>query len=74
MDGLPDTDQRIRAAGVSLEARCWGAPPDRAPTLVLLHEGKIVQQGSAQDLLNAPAGDFVRKFLKAQRVPPGAVR
>lgn len=25
--------------GVSLEARCWGPPPDRAATLVLLHEG-----------------------------------
>ena len=39
MDWLPDTDLRIRAASVSLEARCWGPPPSRAPTLVLLHEG-----------------------------------
>jgi pimeloyl-ACP methyl ester carboxylesterase len=39
MHWLPDTDRRIEVAGASLEARCWGPPPDRAPTLVLLHEG-----------------------------------
>jgi pimeloyl-ACP methyl ester carboxylesterase len=39
MDWRPDTELRIRVAGAALEARCWGPPPERAPTLVLLHEG-----------------------------------
>ncbi len=26
-------------AGKRIEARCWGPPPEKAPTLVLLHEG-----------------------------------
>jgi pimeloyl-ACP methyl ester carboxylesterase len=29
----------LRAGGARLEARCFGQPPGRAPTLVLLHEG-----------------------------------
>jgi pimeloyl-ACP methyl ester carboxylesterase len=39
-------------AGASLEARCWGPPPDEAPTLVLLHEGL----GSAGLWRDLPAG------------------
>ncbi len=39
MDWKPDTDLRITTAGATLEARCWGPPPDQAPTIVLLHEG-----------------------------------
>lgn len=30
---------RLTAGGKSLEYACWGPPPDKAPTLVLLHEG-----------------------------------
>lgn len=30
---------RLKAAGKSLEWACWGPAPDKAPTLVLLHEG-----------------------------------
>jgi pimeloyl-ACP methyl ester carboxylesterase len=30
---------RLDVNGASLEARCWGPPPDQAATLVLLHEG-----------------------------------
>jgi pimeloyl-ACP methyl ester carboxylesterase len=30
---------RLDVNGASLEARCWGPSPDRAATLVLLHEG-----------------------------------
>ena len=32
-------DGRLTVDGKSLEYRCWGPAPDRAPTLVLLHEG-----------------------------------
>jgi len=36
-------------------------------TLVLLQEGRIVQQGTAQDLLRRPADPFVSRFVSAQR-------
>jgi osmoprotectant transport system ATP-binding protein len=36
-------------------------------TIVLMREGRIVQQGSYSDLLHAPADEFVRAFLNAQR-------
>lgn len=36
---LPWQDGWLTADGLSLEYRCWGPPPDQAPTLVLLYEG-----------------------------------
>jgi osmoprotectant transport system ATP-binding protein len=36
-------------------------------TIVLMHEGRIVQQGSIDDLRERPASDFVREFINAQR-------
>ncbi|WP_417471792.1 ATP-binding cassette domain-containing protein [Luteimonas mephitis] len=36
-------------------------------TLVLLRNGRVLQQGSARDLLDAPADPFVREFMTAQR-------
>jgi osmoprotectant transport system ATP-binding protein len=36
-------------------------------TIVLMHEGQIVQQGSIDDLRERPANDFVREFINAQR-------
>ena len=38
-----------------------------ADTLVLLRGGRIVQQGTARELLEAPAAPFVRDFMTAQR-------
>lgn len=38
-------------------------------TIVLLREGRIVQQGSLTELLRSPADDFVRQFVNAQRSP-----
>jgi osmoprotectant transport system ATP-binding protein len=38
-----------------------------ADTIVLMREGRIVQQGSYDDLTQRPADDFVRAFLQAQR-------
>ena len=35
-------------------------------TIVLLSEGRIVQQGSMAELLDAPADPFVTRFIKAQ--------
>jgi osmoprotectant transport system ATP-binding protein len=38
-----------------------------ANRLVLLHEGRILQDGSAEDLRERPADPFVRRFVAAQR-------
>jgi osmoprotectant transport system ATP-binding protein len=35
--------------------------------IVLMHEGRIVQQGSIDDLRDRPANDFVSEFINAQR-------
>jgi osmoprotectant transport system ATP-binding protein len=36
-------------------------------TLVLMRDGRVVQQGSARQLLDAPVEPFVRDFMTAQR-------
>jgi osmoprotectant transport system ATP-binding protein len=36
-------------------------------TIVLMREGKIVQRGSYQDLIDSPAEEFVSDFVRAQR-------
>jgi osmoprotectant transport system ATP-binding protein len=36
-------------------------------TIVLMHEGRIVQQGSIGDLRERPASNFVTEFITAQR-------
>jgi osmoprotectant transport system ATP-binding protein len=36
-------------------------------TLVLMNEGRIVQQGCLDDLRNRPASTFVSDFINAQR-------
>ena len=36
-------------------------------TLVLLRDGRVVQQGEAADLVRAPANEFVARFVTAQR-------
>jgi len=38
-----------------------------ADTIVLLHEGRLVQQGDLPSIIHAPANDFVTKFINAQR-------
>ena len=38
-----------------------------ANTLVMLRAGRLVQQGSARDLLDSPVEPFVRQFMTAQR-------
>jgi osmoprotectant transport system ATP-binding protein len=41
-------------------------------TVLLLHEGQVVQQGAIDDLIRAPATPFVARFVQAQRGPVGA--
>jgi osmoprotectant transport system ATP-binding protein len=38
-----------------------------ADRLVLMREGRIVQQGRARELVSAPADPFVTRFVEAQR-------
>ena len=38
-----------------------------ADTLVLLRAGRVLQQGSARELLETPVDPFVRRFMTAQR-------
>ncbi len=40
-----------------------------ADEIVLLRDGRIVQQGGFRDLLTAPVDEFVRRFVSAQRGP-----
>lgn len=42
-----------------------------ADRLILLDRGRIVQQGSFEDLWERPAEEFVERFVRAQRVPVG---
>jgi osmoprotectant transport system ATP-binding protein len=42
--------------------------------LVLLKEGRILQQGTIQDFLNAPADPYVARFVRAQRSPLSAAQ
>ena len=48
-----------------------------ADTVVLVHGGRIVQQGPIAELAERPASDFVRQFVRAQRglhLPPDDAR
>ncbi len=38
-----------------------------ADRIVLLRDGRVVQQGRLDDLLNAPADEYVTRFVRAQR-------
>lgn len=40
-----------------------------AGSIVLMRAGRIVQQGTVQDLLESPADEFVQRFVRAQRRP-----
>jgi osmoprotectant transport system ATP-binding protein len=37
--------------------------------VILLGDGRIVQEGTLDDLLRAPADEFVERFINAQRLP-----
>jgi osmoprotectant transport system ATP-binding protein len=37
--------------------------------VLLLGAGRIVQRGTLDDLIHAPADEFVRRFVSAQRFP-----
>jgi putative spermidine/putrescine transport system ATP-binding protein len=39
-----------------------------ADTIVLMHDGKIAQAGSARDVFNAPSNEFVAKFIGGHNI------
>jgi osmoprotectant transport system ATP-binding protein len=41
--------------------------------VILLGGGRIVQEGTLDELIRAPADDFVERFITAQRLPTAAV-
>jgi len=42
--------------------------------VVLLRDGRVVQMGTAEDLVERPANEFVERFIRAQRTLPEAGR
>jgi osmoprotectant transport system ATP-binding protein len=42
-------------------------------SIVLLRSGRIVQQGTLEDVLQRPADPFVTRFINAQRSPVDAL-
>jgi osmoprotectant transport system ATP-binding protein len=40
-----------------------------ADTVVMLKDGRIIQQGALADLAEQPADPFVTRFIAAQRIP-----
>ena len=43
-------------------------------TIILLRAGRIVQQGSLQELVHTPTDSFVKEFINAQRSPLDGLR
>jgi osmoprotectant transport system ATP-binding protein len=43
-----------------------------ATRIILIRAGRVAQDGSAHDLYQRPADEFVRRFIAAQRVPLGS--
>ncbi len=45
-----------------------------ADTVVLMREGRVVQEGTLEDLIERPADEFVPRFINAQRSPLATMR
>ena len=61
--------QHVHAQGktVVLGTHDLGGGRYFADRVVLLHEGRVVQEGPFEDLIERPAGEFVTRFVQAQR-------
>lgn len=64
-DELKDLFRRLGKT-VVLVTHDLGEAKHLADRIVLLHEGRIVQDGKMADLVERPANDFVRRFVRAQ--------
>tara|TARA_R110002110_G_scaffold227724_8_gene443194 strand:+ start:1128 stop:1952 length:825 start_codon:yes stop_codon:yes gene_type:complete len=60
-------DARLSIAGAGLEYACWGPEPDKAPTLVMLHEGlgSVAQWRDLPAQLAAATGFGVLAYSRA---------
>ncbi len=67
-----DLRSTFRALGttVVLVTHDLGEAAFLGDTLVLLRDGHILQTGTAEDFVQRPADDFVRRFVRAQRGLP----
>jgi osmoprotectant transport system ATP-binding protein len=64
-----DLQVDLRGKTVLMVTHDLGEAAFFADTVVLLRDGRIVQQGTMEQLLREPADDFVRRFIQAQRSP-----
>jgi len=63
-----------RATSVVLVTHDIGEAAYFGHTLVLLRGGRIVQQGTIDQFMRAPADPYVTRFLRAQRTPMDALQ
>ncbi len=63
-----------RATSVVLVTHDIGEAAYFGHTLVLLRGGRIVQQGTIEQFMRAPADPYVTRFLRAQRTPTDALQ
>lgn len=68
---LRDIFQRL-ARTVVMVTHDLGEAAFFADRIVLLDEGRVVQDGTPNDVLERPSGDFAARFVRAQRAPSGA--
>ena len=65
-DELKSIFQRLRKT-VVLVTHDLGEADFFADTILLMHEGRVLQNGSLSDLVHRPADPFVARFVRAQR-------
>lgn len=70
---LKEIFQRLKKT-VVLVTHDMGEAAFFGDVIVLLREGRIVQTGTAEELVNAPADPFVTHFINAQRSPLDWIR
>ena len=65
-----DLQQDLRDAFARLAKTVVLVTHDLAGRTVLMRDGRIVQEGTVEELARAPADDFVAHFVRAQRRSP----
>jgi osmoprotectant transport system ATP-binding protein len=68
-EDLRDAFRRVRRT-VVLVTHDLGEAAFFAGRVALLREGRVVQEGTFDELVRSPRDEFVTRFVNAQRVPP----